>query len=127
MPLHLRHDLTGGPDQPVDGADQIWEKYVRLLDKLEIRNPQKFQEKLICYQENPDDNLEYKPEEKLKLQPGDYLELLEKEKKKKWSFQPVPLPQTPHLWLESNIYPLRIHDTYIADLTLGFTTQPEDI
>ena len=110
-PFHLRDDGDEGYGEVAKNAQSLWENLADNVGKEFNSNELKsLREKLTCYkdkqyypkgeQENPNNG-------KLLIPDGKTLDL-----------QPITQPDKPTLY--GSIYPLRIHDTYTADLTFYY-------
>ncbi|MEG4283573.1 hypothetical protein QUB68_10635 [Microcoleus sp. A006_D1] len=110
-PFHLRNDGDEGYDVVAKNAQSLWENLADNVGTQFNSNQLKsLRDKLICYkdkqyypkgeQENPNNG-------KLLIFDGKTLDL-----------QPITQPDLPKLF--GSIYPLRIYDTYTADLTFYY-------
>ncbi|MFB2973183.1 hypothetical protein ACE1CD_29830 [Aerosakkonema sp. BLCC-F183] len=107
-PFHLRDDFDLGFQSPAQNVSQLWDNLAdNVGNKLNIPELESLQNHLICYE-----NGNYKQEK----EKGNYQELTKDGQTLK--FQEISLPD--HLILNGSILPLRIHDTYAADLTLSY-------
>ena len=112
-PFHLRDDFDESFQTVAKNAQDLWETLADDIGKtFNIPELQSLRNHLICYQ-----NGQYHPSGEDKQQ--DYQELLTSPQKT-LNFQPTSQPD--NLKLNGSIYPLRIHDTYTADLTLNAPT-----
>lgn len=110
-PFHLRNDSDEGYDAVAKNAQSLWENLAdNVGTEFNSNELKSLREKLTCYkdkqyypkgeQENPNNG-------KLLIPDGKTLDL-----------QPITQPDKPTLY--GSIYPLRIHDTYTADLTFYY-------
>jgi hypothetical protein len=110
-PFHLRDDFDEGFQKVAKNAQDLWEKLADDVGtEFNIAELKSLRKHLICYQ-----NEKYNPagENGQQNYPG-----LIPPDGKTLDFQPVSQPD--NLQLNGSIYPLRIHDTYAADLTLYY-------
>ncbi|EDX78122.1 hypothetical protein MC7420_7860 [Coleofasciculus chthonoplastes PCC 7420] len=113
-PFHLRDDFDEGFQAVAKNAQDLWEILADDIGKtFNIPELQSLRNHLICYQ-----NGQYYPSGEDKQ--SDYQELIASSQKT-LRFQPNSQPDD--LQLNGSIYPLRLHDTYTADLTLSVPTQ----
>ena len=111
-PFHLRDDSDEGYGEVAKNAQSLWENLADNVGTQFNSNELKsLREKLICYKDK-----QYYPQgEQEKPNNG---ELLIPNSGKTLDFQPITQPDKPTLY--GSIYPLRIHDTYTADLTFYY-------
>ena len=113
-PFHLRDDFDEGFQAVAKNAQHLWETLADDIGKtFNIPELQSLRNHLICYQ-----NGQYHPSGEDKQ--SDYQELIASSQKT-LKFQPTS--QLENLQLNGSIYPLRLHDTYTADLTLSASEQ----
>ena len=107
-PFHLRNDSDEGYDAVAKNAQSLWENLAdNVGTEFNSNELKSLREKLICYKNGhyePDSELANLNNGKLLIPDGETLK-----------FQPITQPDKPTLY--GSIYPLRIHDTYTADLT----------
>jgi len=109
-PFHVRDDFDEGFQAVAKNAQDLWETLADDIGKtFNIPELQSLRNHLICYQ-----NGQYYPSGEDKQ--TDYQELITSSPKT-LRFQPTSQPD--NLQLNGSIYPLRLHDTYGADLTLS--------
>ena len=111
-PFHLRDDSDEGYDAVAKNAQSLWENLADNVGTQFNSNELKsLRDKLVCYKDKqyyPDDKLENRNNGKLLIpNSGKTLDL-----------EPITQPDLPKLF--GSIYPLRIHDTYTADLTFYY-------
>ena len=107
-PFHLRDDFDLGFQSPAQNVSQLWDNLAdNVGQKLNIPELESLRNDLICYEKG-----NYKQEK----EKGNYQELTQNGQTLK--FKQIPLPD--NLILNGSILPLRIHDTYAADLTLYY-------
>ncbi|MEG4346299.1 hypothetical protein QUB70_23920 [Microcoleus sp. A003_D6] len=109
-PFHLRSDGDEGYQEPAKNAEHIWQNLVdNVGKKFDFPELKSLKDNLICYKDGKYDtagenaNLSY---QKL-IKNGETL-----------NFQPLTQPDSPKLY--GSIEPMRIHDTYAADLTFYY-------
>ncbi len=109
-PFHLRNDGDEGYQQPAKNAEHIWQNLVdNVGEKFDFPELKSLKDNLICYKDGKYDaagenaNLSY---QKI-IKDG-----------KSLNFQPLTQPDCPKLY--GSIEPMRIHDTYAADLTFYY-------
>ena len=113
-PFHLRDDFDEGFQSPAKNASQLWETLADKLGKeLNIPELKSLRNHLICYE-----NGNYNQAKETQI--GNNQGLIPPDGKT-LTFQSISLPD--NLTLDGSIYPLRIHDTYTADLTLYYQNQ----
>ena len=110
-PFHLREDADEGYQQVGKNAKNLWENLADNVGKeFDISELKSLRNNLICYKDG-----QYEPaEENRTLKKEDLL----RPDGQKLKFQPVT--QSENLKLNGDIYALRIHDTYTADLTFYY-------
>jgi hypothetical protein len=110
-PFHLRDDSDEGYDAVAKNAQSLWENLADNVGTQFNSNELKsLREKLICYKDK-----QYYPQgEQEKPNNGKLLT----DDGKTLKFQPITQPDNPKIY--GSIYPLRIHDTYTADLTFYY-------
>ncbi|MFN6468687.1 MAG: hypothetical protein RMY36_003305 [Nostoc sp. SerVER01] len=119
-PFHLREDFDEGFDEKgrlkvAQNAKQLWENLTTVGEHFDITELKSLRDYLLCY-----NNGEYNHAvENTQLSDQD----LKKPDGKTLRFQSVPQPD--NLTVGGSIYPLRIHDTYAADLTLSYKSITE--
>ncbi len=107
-PFHLRDDFDEGFQAVAKNASDLWETLADDVGKqLNIPELESLRDYLICY-ENGIYNQENEQVNNQELTPNG----------KTLLFQPISIPD--NLILNGSILPLRIHDTYTADLTLSY-------
>ena len=109
-PFHLRNDRDEGYQQTAKNAEHIWQNLAdNVGGEFDIPELKSLKDNLICYQNGQyyaageDANLSY--------------QILIKNRKS-LSFNPLTQPDSPKLY--GSIEPMRIHDTYSADLTFYY-------
>ena len=112
FPFHLRDDSDEGYGQVTKNAQSLWENLADNVGKeFNINELQSLRDKLICYKNGlyyPDGERENLTDEELLIPDGG----------KTLKFPQIIQPD--NLKLDGSIYALRIHDTYIADLTFCY-------
>jgi len=110
-PFHLRDDRDESDDQVAKNAQNLWENLADNVGKeFDINELKSLRDKLNCYK-----NGHYKPDDKQEnLNDGELL----KPDGKTLKFQTITQPDGQKLY--GSIYPLRVHDTYTADLTFNY-------
>ena len=110
-PFHLRDDRDESDDQVAKNAQNLWENLADNVGKeFDINELKSLRDKLTCYK-----NGHYEPNnEQENLNHGQLL----KPDGKPLEFQQITQPDGQKL--DGYIYPLRIHDTYTADLTFYY-------
>ncbi len=110
-PFHLRNDGDEGYEAVAKNAQSLWENLAdKVGTKFDSNELKSLRDRLICYQNQqyyPDSEQENQNNGKLLTSDGKTLK-----------FQPITQPDKPKLY--GFIYPLRIHDTYTADLTFYY-------
>ena len=110
-PFHLRDDRDEGYKQVAKNAKNLWENLADNVGKeFNIYELNSLRDKLICYKNGvyyPDGEGENQTLVKLLVPDGKTL-----------NFQPIPQPDNQKL--DGFIYPLRLQDTYTADLTFYY-------
>ena len=110
-PFHLRDDGDEGYDAVAQNAQSLWENLAdNVGTQFNINELKSFRDKLICYKDK-----QYYPQGE-KEKPNNRELLIPDGKTLK--FQPITQPDNPKIY--GSIYPLRIHDTYTADLTFYY-------
>ncbi|WP_293353615.1 MULTISPECIES: hypothetical protein [unclassified Microcoleus] len=110
-PFHLRNDADEGYGAAAKNAQFLWENLADNVGTQFNSNELKsLREKLTCYKDK-----QYYPQGE-KEKPNNRELLIPDGKTLK--FQPITQPDLPKL--SGSIYPLRIHDTYTADLTFYY-------
>jgi hypothetical protein len=111
-PFHLRDDSDQGYGHVARNAQSLWENLADNVGKeFNINELKSLREKLICYKNGlyyPEGERENLTDEELLIPDGG---------------KPLKFPQIiqpDNLKLDGSIYALRIHDTYIADLTFFY-------
>ncbi|WP_445250744.1 hypothetical protein [Microcoleus sp. OTE_8_concoct_300] len=111
-PFHLRDDSDEGYGYVARNAQFLWENLADNVGKeFNINELNSLRDKLICYKNGlyyPDGERENLTDEELLIPDGG----------KPLKFPPIIQPD--NLKLDGSIYALRIHDTYIADLTFCY-------
>lgn len=111
--FHLRHSLRTGPQQVEDTAKDLWETCMALgqPDKFNVsRLRDELRAKLQCYYQ-----AQYHPDREGESLSG-FWELLPDERILEFT---TGHPAT-SLLLQGKVYPMRIHETYMLDLTLHY-------
>jgi len=120
--FHLRNKLAQGEDEPVVGANQLWEQCQQLGQKLRVPRLESLIERLQDIN-NASTTLS---NNQIGVTPSQdnliYLELLQPENRK---FSAIPDSSTPKITGE--VYPLQIHDTYAVDITLRYPYPNVDV
>ena len=110
-PFHLRDDSDEGCDAVAKNAQSLWENLADNVGTQFNSNELKsLRDKLVCYKDKqyyPQGEQENPNNDKLLISDGKTL-----------NFLPITQPDKPKLY--GSIYPLRIHDTYTADLTFYY-------
>jgi hypothetical protein len=110
-PFHLRNDSDEGYDAVAKNAQSLWENLAdNVGTKFNINELKSLRDQLICYKDkqyDPKGEQENQNNGKLLISDGKTLK-----------FQPITQSDNPKLY--GFIYPLRIHDTYTADLTFDY-------
>jgi hypothetical protein len=112
--FHIRTDMA---TEVVPDAARLWENLTQLSDHFSIPELQQLTKKLICYQDG-----KYNPDGE-QGQPTYFLKLLQPKGNLVFS----PVTQTDDLILSGFIYPLRLHDTYVANFTIFYHNQEVEI
>jgi len=109
-PFHLRNDRDEGYQQPAKNAEHIWQNLAdNVGEKFKFPELKSLKNKLICYQNGQ----YYAAGEDASLK---YQILIKN--RQTLSFNPITQPDRPKL--DGSIEPIRIHDTYSADLTFYY-------
>jgi len=113
--FQIHHELGKEIDSD---AHKLWENLSKLSEPLSVPDLKNFTKKLICC----DENGKYNPDAEHGKN-SDMLELIQPER----FFDFKPVSQDNDLKLSGFIYPVRIKDTYAADLTLLYKDQEIEI
>jgi len=111
---HIRQELA---HEVTNDAQRLWENLSELSKPLGIPELKRLREQLICYE-----NGIYTPGTENGRQPGQIIELIRQDRYLK--FQKIL--HADNLILSGFLYPVKLHDTYTADLTLFFKDQTTD-